>query len=379
MAGLLKSFANLQISCKFLHPRVEAITVPSRGRKHLNYWPRKRHPIWLTKQTRVQYNENLTADNARFIKEVVDTKYSNSELSLGIAGSLRASPLKVEPIEPKAEWQPSYRRTGVIAKKIGIYPLWLKNGKRVFTTLLQVLDNHVVRYIPPEDYKPILFKRKHKNNPRREKLGCLVVGSDSCDPQKFTKEYCGLFTDSGVMPKRVLTRFRVSPEAALAPGTPLVAAHYKPGQIVDIRGKTIDRGFQGVCKRWGFKGGPASHGVTKTHRRPGNIGGGGEKGRVWPGTKMPGHMGNRMRIHKGAKILRINTKYNVLWIHGISIPGETNSFVSIYDTILPLRRLKESPSFPTYLPTADEPLPEELFCDELHPFTEPTIQFSEES
>lgn len=58
----------------------------------------------------------------------------------------------------------------------------------------------------------------------------------------------------------------------------------------------IDRGFQGVMKRWGFKGMPASHGVTKTHRRPGNIGAGGEKARVWPGTKMPGHMGNRLFI-----------------------------------------------------------------------------------
>lgn len=56
---------------------------------------------------------------------------------------------------------------------------------------------------------------------------------------------------------------------------------------------SIDRGFQGVIKRWGFKGMPASHGVTKTHRRPGNIGAGGNKARVWPGTKMPGHMGNR--------------------------------------------------------------------------------------
>lgn len=55
-------------------------------------------------------------------------------------------------------------------------------------------------------------------------------------------------------------------------------------------------------KRWGFKGMPASHGVTKTHRRPGNIGGGGQKGRVWPGTKMPGHMGNRTRYLRGLKV-----------------------------------------------------------------------------
>lgn len=56
-------------------------------------------------------------------------------------------------------------------------------------------------------------------------------------------------------------------------------------------------------KRWGFKGMPASHGVTKTHRRPGNIGSGGALARVMPGTKMPGHMGNRWRILKGVKVI----------------------------------------------------------------------------
>lgn len=64
----------------------------------------------------------------------------------------------------------------------------------------------------------------------------------------------------------------------------------------------IDRGFQGVMKRWGFSGMPATHGVTKTHRRPGNIGSGGTKARVMPGTKLPGHMGNRYRILRGCRV-----------------------------------------------------------------------------
>lgn len=72
----------------------------------------------------------------------------------------------------------------------------------------------------------------------------------------------------------------------------------------------IDRGFQGVMKRWGFKGMPASHGVTKTHRRPGNIGSGSALARVMPGTKMPGHMGNRWRILKGVKVIY---NYIFLW------------------------------------------------------------------
>lgn len=129
-------------------------------------------------------------------------------------------------------------------------------------------------------------------------------------------------------------------------------------------------------KRHGFKGMPASHGVTKTHRRGGNIGGGGEKGRVWPGTKMPGHMGNRYRVAKGLKIWRINTKYNVLWVSGQAIPGEVNSLVNIYDTKLPLRFPKDLP-FPTYLDTENDDLIEDIYDEEVHPFSETTILYNE--
>lgn len=130
-------------------------------------------------------------------------------------------------------------------------------------------------------------------------------------------------------------------------------------------------------KRHGFKGMPASHGVTKTHRRGGNIGGGGEKARVWPGTKMPGHMGNRYRILKGLKIWRINTKHNVLWVSGQAIAGETNSIVTIYDTILPLRKSTDSVPFPTFLGDSKESYPEDIYHSDVHKFSDPTIVFNE--
>lgn len=123
---------------------------------------------------------------------------------------------------------------------------------------------------------------------------------------------------------------------------------------------------------------PASHGVTKTHRRPGNIGGGGEKGRVWPGTKMPGHMGNRFRVAKGLKIWRINTKYNVLYVSGQAIPGETNSIVYVFDTVLPLRKPKHPLPFPTYLGLNDETPPEDIYDEEVHKFSDPTIVYNEQ-
>lgn len=130
-------------------------------------------------------------------------------------------------------------------------------------------------------------------------------------------------------------------------------------------------------KRHGFSGMPASHGVTKTHRRPGNIGGGGEKGRVWPGTKLPGHMGNRWRILRGLKVWRTNTKHQVIWVSGQNLPGETNSICRIYDTLLPNRTPAKPLAFPTYFDKDDEELPEELYDEEVHRFSDPPLTFEE--
>ncbi|XP_045471262.1 39S ribosomal protein L3, mitochondrial [Harmonia axyridis] len=319
--------------------------------------PKLRNPIWLTKKHRSLEPNFLTSENKEFIKEVVTDKYSV---------------IKPEtPINTNIEWTDKMKRTGLIGRKIGIYPLWLKNGKKIQTTLIQILDNHVVKYIPPEEYNPPRQRVEKIYN----KKGCLLIGAEAADPSIFTKEYCGIFKHSGVIPKRILGRFFVSPDAVLPPGTLLNALHFPVGHYVDVRGKTIDRGFQGVMKRHGFKGMPASHGVTKTHRRGGCVGGGGAKGRIWPGTKMPGHMGNRYRVAKGLKIWRINTKYNVLYVSGQAIPGGTNDVVYIYDSILPTRKPAGPLPFPTYL--MNDEVAEDIYDKEIHLFEEPSVMFKE--
>ena len=88
-------------------------------------------------------------------------------------------------------------------------------------------------------------------------------------------------------------------------------------------------------KRWGFKGmGSDVRGVTKSHRRPGCIGSGRDKSRVWPGQKLPGHMGGNFRIFRGLEILRINYEENVIYLKGQAVPGENGEFVYLYDTKL---------------------------------------------
>ncbi|XP_050306937.1 39S ribosomal protein L3, mitochondrial [Anthonomus grandis grandis] len=336
------------------------VTLNSKRDKHLNPRPRLRNPSWLTKKNLAYREDEVTPENKGFLREVVKDKIIECTS-------------KTVQVPATIPWTPQMQRTGVIAKKIGIYPLWFKNGKKIQTTLLQVLDNHVIKYFTPEEYEPTRQLR-----PRVvRKKGCVLIGAEIADPSMFTKDYCGLFKDSGVLPTKWLGRFFVSPGAAPPIGTTITAKHFQVGNYVDVRGKTIDRGFQGVMKRHGFKGMPASHGVTKTHRRGGNIGGGGEKGRVWPGTKMPGHMGNRYRVAKGLKIWRINTKYNVLWVSGLAIPGETNSLVYVFDSKLPLRKPTSALPFPTYFEQDNEEIPEDIFDENVHQFSEPTILFEE--
>uniref|UniRef100_A0A8D8C618 Large ribosomal subunit protein uL3m n=1 Tax=Culex pipiens TaxID=7175 RepID=A0A8D8C618_CULPI len=348
-----------------------------RAKNYLNR-PRLRNPVWFVRKERTVHDELITPENTSFVKEVLYERYGPSALIKGVLtfDQSKSSLIKSEELPP-VQWQPGMKRTGVIAKKIGQYPLWRKDGTKIRTTLLQIIDNHVVKYIPPEEFEPPREPNQKRNwkNP----YGCLLVGAESRDPSIFTKEYCGLFKDSGVIPKQHLCRFIISPEARILPGTPLNVTHFRVGDFVDVRGKTVDHGFQGVVKRHGFKGMPASHGVTKTHRRPGNIGAGGAKARVWPGTKMPGHMGNRWRNLRGLKIWRINTKYNVMWVQGSNIAGDTNGLVYIYDTILPLRKYKEAPAFPTHFASENDSYADEDFWHEdIHNFKDGSITFKEE-
>ena len=244
---------------------------------------RSRHKaFWHVKKLNKAADEPLTGDNKEFLQELLVEQYS---------GPLKA---EVAPYTPGI-WRPWSRRCGVLGVKIGVQPLWLKDGRHILTTMLHVTDCHVVRVTPRAEYNTTYMGQKDVRpcytGPGRAKgsdvVAMVVVGSASTDPQKFTRDYCGLFTGSGVMPKRHLARFPVTDNALLQPGTPLSASHFTVGQWVDVFGRTQERGFQGGMKRWGFRGMPDTHGTTKSHRRIGAIGSGRAKGRIWPGQKMP--------------------------------------------------------------------------------------------
>jgi len=256
---------------------------------------------------------------------------------------------------------------------------WDSKGKPFSVTLLQVLDNHVINYVHPEDYAQYPSHKPYQET----KFGLQIVGALGCDPRQFSKAYNGLFVKAGVPPKRWLTRFLVTPEAACEPGTALSVNHFKVGQYVDCQARTRDWGFQGVMKRWKMKGMPATHGVTKAHRKMGSTGGGGDKPNIWKGKHMPGIMGNRLSSQYGLKIHRINTKYNVLYVHGHGVAGSPNTLVRIKDTYIPKKRLHpsrdENVPMPTWFPEdADTPLPDEFFDDKMFDMSKPSIVEEEE-
>jgi len=335
----------------------------------------QRHkPFWHIKKLNKAQDEPLTQSNQSFLQEVINDQYHG--------------PLKQELAPwPRKDWEAGSRRCGVLAVKIGVQPLWLKNGKRIMTTMLHVTDSHVVRFIPYAEYRQSLVGEKQQrpdfvgidpSHRGRNVHGMLVVGAQSTDPQRYTKDYCGLFTESGLMPKRHLARFPVSENAMIQPGTRLTASHFTVGQCVDVRGRTIERGFQGVMKRWGFHGMPATHGTTKSHRRPGCIGSGRDKSRVWPGQKMPGNVGGGYRWMCGLKVWRINHEDSVLYVSGPSVQGNTGSVLQVCDTRLPNRRWEKGMKGPDRFPTAfeDDELPKEEFDPLVHQFTDPSIVYA---
>ncbi len=115
--------------------------------------------------------------------------------------------------------------------------------------------------------------------------------------------------------------------ADLAPGAVITVAMFAEGDLVKVTGTTKGRGFQGVVHRYGFHGGPGSHGNTR-HRKPGSIGPGTDPSRVIKGKKMPGHMGAERHTEMGLRIVKVDADRNLLFVRG-AIPGSKNGIVTV--------------------------------------------------
>lgn len=128
------------------------------------------------------------------------------------------------------------------------------------------------------------------------------VGAVNILDRKISRPQRGHFRRYVMTPKRKVVEFRVTKDAIPPPGTELTAQHFVPGQFIDVTSKSIGKGTSGVMKKWGFKGQPASHGVSLMHRSGGSIGCSTTPGKVWKGKKMAGRMGGYQVTRQNSQV-----------------------------------------------------------------------------
>jgi large subunit ribosomal protein L3 len=143
----------------------------------------------------------------------------------------------------------------------------------------------------------------------------------------LTQPELGHLQKSNIQPLKYLKEFRISENNEFQIGQVLNVDSFLPGQLVNIQGKTIGKGFSGLQKRHNFARGPMTHG-SKNHRAPGSIGMGTTPGRFLPGKRMAGQLGNKMLTIKKLKVIQINSEENILVIKG-SVPGKPGNLISI--------------------------------------------------
>jgi large subunit ribosomal protein L3 len=151
---------------------------------------------------------------------------------------------------------------------------------------------------------------------------------------RLSKPVAGHYAKPGVLAGAKIVEFRLAEGegADLKTGAELKADLFKEGQVIDVTGTTIGKGYAGVMKRHGFAGGYASHGASVVHRAPGSIGQRQTPGRVFPGKRMAGRMGNAQRTEENLKVVQVDLERNLLLVSG-SVPGAPGGRVVIRPSV----------------------------------------------
>ena len=168
----------------------------------------------------------------------------------------------------------------------------------------------------------------------KEKRGysAIKVGFFKLKNSKLTKQMKGYFAKKNTEPKKILKEFRVKSNDQYKEGNELGLEIFKDKKFLDVRSKTIGKGFAGVMKRWNFGGLRASHGVSVSHRSHGSTGQRQDPGKVFKGKKMAGHMGDKLRTMLNLEVIKSDLENNLLYLKG-SIPGSKNSTVLLRESI----------------------------------------------
>ena len=209
----------------------------------------------------------------------------------------------------------------LIGKKIGMTREFYKTGQSVPVTVIKMEKARVIEVIDHE-------KRGYK---------AIQLGFGKIKNSKLSKAMKGYFTKKNTEPKKKLKEFRVEDIENYKVGNEFGIEIFKDTKFVDIRSKTIGKGFAGAMKRHNFSGLRASHGVSVSHRAHGSTVQNQDPGKVFKGKKMAGHMGDKYRTMLNLEIIKSDPENNLLYVKG-SIPGGKNSTIYLRESVKDVKR-----------------------------------------
>lgn len=191
----------------------------------------------------------------------------------------------------------------LIGKKIGMVQVFSENGNSKPATVVDISENYIARIVNVDGKRFVEVGKDKVKHPIKSEIGS--------------------YKELAFVPRETATE--ESSEEVVA-GTKLEASTLNVGDVLDVEGTTKGKGFAGVVKRWGFKGGPRTHGQSDRERAPGSIGNRTIPGRVYKGKRMGGHMGVVTKTIKGLKVLMVNPESNTIVVEG-SLMGPKNSYL----------------------------------------------------
>ncbi|PIE82289.1 MAG: 50S ribosomal protein L3 [Cardiobacteriales bacterium] len=207
---------------------------------------------------------------------------------------------------------------GLVGQKLGMTRIFHEDGSASAVTVIEVKPNVIsqIKTMETDGYNAVQ----------------VSVGERKSN--RVTKPLAGHFAKANVQAGVVTKEFRISDKeiANYAVGNAVDVGLFEEGQHVDVRGRSIGKGYAGTIKRHNFRGQRNTHGNSLSHRVPGSIGQNQTPGRVFKGKKMSGRMGNKMRSIQNLQIVRVDSERNLLLIKG-AVPGSKGGYVIIYPSI----------------------------------------------
>lgn len=201
---------------------------------------------------------------------------------------------------------------GIVGKKIGMTRVFNQEGQAIAVTVIEAGPCPVVQVKTKE----------------REGYDAIQLGFGEKRKKLFTQPLLGHFTRAKVEPKRILKEMRTENSDKFKTGQELKVDLFSVGEKVSVSGISKGLGFQGVVRRYKFRGGPKTHGQSDRLRAPGSIGGSSYPSRVFKGQRMPGRMGGEKLTIKNLEVVGVDAEKNLLLLKG-AVPGKRNSYLTI--------------------------------------------------